>query len=138
MDIEEGWLRRLVTIMAAAIFVLMIAGLLLIFSGNGSVPPSPREVFESHLAALDTGDWAYSDTFVKDECTIGSAAGVANLEAALADVLESGFSFRRAFDVEEVWISEDGTEAILDLNTLSGLPSVATLELVEGKWLVAC
>jgi hypothetical protein len=141
LEQEQGWLLRLVVMGAGVVFGGLFITALLIFGGIATHDSEigPRDVFEAHLAALDAGDWELSDIYVKGECTIGFLAGAEdNPQEVLDETLASGFSFRRTFDVEEVWISEDSTEAILGLNTPSGLPSTAMLEKVEGEWLIAC
>lgn len=133
MDI---WLRR--TLVAGALLFggLLIAALLIFSRGDGSPALGPREAFEAHLAALDDRDWDEANSYVLEWCEIDPA----DAEAAVEDLDASGFSFVRAFQIEEVWLNERGTVALLDLRTPPGLmlPSFAELELWEGEWQVSC
>ncbi len=104
-------------------------------SADEATDSGPRAAFEAHIAALDAGEWELSDTYARDECTIAAAGGSGEM---LQEVLDDGFSYRRTFQIEDVWINEDGTEAILELGTPSELPPVAVLDLVDGEWLIAC
>ena len=56
----------------------------------------------------------------------------------LQEVIDGGFSYRRTFQIEDVWINEDGTEAILELEAPPELPHVTVLDRVDGEWLIAC
>lgn len=137
VELEQGWLKRMVAVVVGMMVVILIA--LLLVMSRGGTAPGPADVFESHLAALDAADWRLADTFVKDECTVGFTVGYDDPQEALQEALDSGFSFRRAFDVQEVWISEDGSEALLGVKTTPpDLPNVIELEKVDGEWLVAC
>ena len=117
-----------------ALIAALLIFILAILTPGGSTP-GPRKAFEAHIAALDAGEWELSDTYTKDECTIAAAGGS---EEMLQEVLDGGFSYRRTFQIEDVWINEDGTEAILELEAPPKLPPVAVLDLVDGEWLIAC
>ncbi len=139
-EVVEDQFRQILFVFVGLVLAALLIGILLIAFGRDGekvivIPAGVREAFEAHLAALDAGDWELSDSFVKDECTI-SAAG--DSEKALQEVIDGGFSYRRAFDIDDVWINEDGTEAILELQTPPELPDIAVLDLVDGEWLVAC
>ena len=133
----EITLRQILFMVTGLALISLTLGILMAaFGRDGEVDDNgPRAAFKAHLAALDGGDWALSDTYTKDECTISAAGGS---EEALQEVLDSGFSYRRTFQIEDVWINEDGTEAILELQAPPGLPPVAVLDLVDGEWLIAC
>lgn len=132
MDDTPRWT---VIAVAGMIGLSLIAFLLtLILTLGGGSELTPRTAFEAHIAALDAGEWALSDTYTKAECTIAATGSAETLQ----EVIDGGFSYRRTFQIEDVWINEAGDEAILELNTPSELPQVAVLDLVEGEWLVTC
>ncbi len=121
----------------ALVFTITIAmGTLLVCGHFSSDPVGPQDVFERHLMALDDQDWELANTYVTEWCQ----SDLEGVEAAGRGLEDSGFSFYRAFAVEEVWISEDGLEALLGLDVSPNLPlpRVATMERVDGEWLVSC
>ena len=130
----ERFLRLFFSWVGATILVLLLSMIVIIVA---VIPKTsgPREAFEAHLAALDAGEWQLSDTYAKPECAI-EAEGVS--EASLQEVIDSGFSYRRTFQVEDVWINEAGDEALLELQVSPDLPQVAVLDLVDGEWLITC
>ncbi len=116
---------------ALAVGILVVTG-----AYNDNPLGDPQQAFERHLMALDDQDWELANTYVTEWCQ-------SDLEGAAAagrDLKDSGFLFYRAFAVAEVWISEDGLEALLGLDVPrnSSLPRVATMERVDGEWLVSC
>lgn len=133
MDDTPSW--TVIAVVGTIGLVLVVALLTLILTIGDGPEFTPRTAFESHIAALDAGEWELSDTYAKPECAI-NANGVN--EESLQEVIDGGFSYRRTFQIEDVWINEDGNEAILELQTPSGLPQVAVLDLVDGEWLVTC
>lgn len=135
--VMNATLRQILFLMVGIASVTLTLAVLVAAFGRESVAVdnSPRAVFEAHLAALDAGEWELSDIYAKDECTINAQGGSGE---ALQKVIDSGFSYRRSFQIEDVWINEDGTEAILELNVPSELPSVVVLDLVGEGWLIAC
>ena len=142
MDIEQEWLNRLLVVGAGLIFALLIAGVLMIFSGGGTpvvvIDAGAREAFEAHLLALDGGRWADARALILDHCITDPDSKGA--KAASEDLRRSGHTFTSAFSIEEVWYREDGREALLDLRTPPNLPlpGIATMELVDGEWKVSC
>lgn len=141
---KDRFWRVLFGITGLVTFGLLIGILLIIFGTLRSgkevivINAGAREAFEAHLAALDDGDWELANTYFKDGCIIGFAASADDPAEALQQARDSGFSFSQSFQIEEVWFSEDGTEAVLGLRTPPDLPDITTLELVEGEWLVTC
>lgn len=86
--------------------------------------------------ALDERDWALANTYVTERCQVD----LEDAEAAVDSVEDNGYSFSRAFRVDEVWFHESGVKALLGLDLPPGLlvPGVATMELVDGEWLLSC
>ncbi len=130
----RSWLR----LALVSTLLMLFGGILFTLCTSQNFTGGPRAAFELHLAALDAGEWALSDTYVKDECTIESLSGTDDAQAALQAVLDSGFSYRRTFNVDDVWLNEDGTWAILEMDTPADLPDITTMELIDGEWLIAC
>ncbi|KKL92973.1 hypothetical protein LCGC14_1879320 [marine sediment metagenome] len=128
-------LLGLVGLLVSVLGVLVVLALLLFFRGDPPVA-GPREVFAAHIAALADGDWALSDSYAHDDCDFGD-------QALLDDVLASGFDFEEKFEVDDVWINEDGTLAIMSLAdvqivTEDAERALPMLQLVDGRWLLIC
>ncbi len=114
----------------------IVTAFLLIDLGHES-SVGPQQTFETHLAALDEQQWELADTFVVERCqTNGNEAR----EAAVQNLASQGYSFSRAFVVDEVWFNEDERTVLLGLATPANLPlpGVATMERVDGNWMVSC
>ncbi len=130
--------KRAIISVALSVIVLSITitALLVLGQFNHNESSGPRQAFEQHLMALDDQDWELANTYVSERCQ----SDLDGAEAAGRELADSGFSFYHSFAVEEVWISEDGTEALLGLDTPSNLSlsGVATMERVNGEWLVSC
>ncbi len=127
------WVWRLVGV---GLLATIIAFLWLIdFGHEDSV--GPQQAFEAHLMALDEQNWELADTFVVARCQAGGSEA---REIAGQDLKSRGFSFVRAFVVDEVWFKDDGQTALLGLSTPANLPlpGVATMVRVDGEWLVSC
>ncbi len=97
----------------------------------------PQQAFEDHLLALDEQQWELADTFVVARCQTDNAEA---REAAGQDLKRMGFSFSRAFVVDEVWFNADERTVLLGLTTPANLllPGVASMERVDGDWLISC
>ena len=127
------WVLKFILLgLAAAIVAFLV---LLDFEFENSV--GPQQAFEAHLLALDEQQWELADTFVVERCQTDSEEA---RETAGQDLKSMGFSFSRAFVVDEVWFNEDGRRALLGLATPANLPlpGVATMERVDGDWMVSC
>lgn len=133
MDDTPSW--TLIGVVGTLGLALIAVLFTFILTLGGGPELTPRAAFESHIAALDAGEWALSDTYTKAECTIAATGGS---EEMLQEVIDGGFSYRRTFQIEDIWINEDGTEAILELNTSPGLPPIVVFDRVDGEWLIAC
>jgi hypothetical protein len=120
--------------MALAAVVLVV----LVRATSPSPKQGPREVFAAHIAALAGGDWVLGDSYAHEDCDFGD-------QAFLDDVLDSGFDFEREFEVDDVWMNEDGTLAIMSL-VQAGLvkedeeesTALPMLELIDGQWVLIC
>ncbi len=114
----------------------IVAFIVLVDFGNGN-SVGPQQAFETHLAALDEQNWELADTFVLEHCQIDNDV---SRETASQDLKRLGFSFSTAFVVDEVWLNVDGRRALLGLETPVNLalPGVASMERVDGDWLVSC
>ncbi len=116
---------------------LLIALLLLINTPRKADPePGPRQTFAAHLTALDERDWELANSYITERCQIDPEG----MDAAVGDLEDNGYSFARAFRVEEVWFHDNGVKALLGLALPPGLlvPRAATMELVDGEWLISC
>lgn len=105
---------------------------------GGGTASDPRAAFEAHLLALDEGRLVGANALVDIAC---GRVTKADAEAAKAGLESAGLTFQTAFPVEEVWLNESGTEAILELAPPPGglpLPGVQGMMLVEGEWLLSC
>lgn len=114
----------------------IVAFLMMVDFGIGN-SVGPQQAFEAHLAALDEQKWELADTFVVPRCRSDSIVGQ---ETASQDLKSLGYSFSSAFVVDEVWINVDERMAWLDLSTPENLPlpGVATMERVDGDWMLSC
>ncbi len=127
------WVLRFVLFGLLAVIIVLL--LTLNFGYEDAV--GPQQVFETHLLALDEQDWELADTFVVERCQV---SGSQAREIAGQDLKSRGFSFVRAFVVDEIWFKDDGQTALLGLLTPPNLPlpGVATMVQVDGEWLVSC
>ena len=119
-----------IVVLLAVLFALIIA--------LDASDPGPQQVFESHLLALD--EERLNDALTYVEVAACGMDMVANAPQAAIDLESRGYSFSTAFMVEEVWILEDGSRALLGLRTPPSmtLPSVVQLVRSDGKWLLTC
>ncbi len=117
--------------MAALVAVLVLVD----FGHENSV--GPQQAFETHLAALDEQQWELADTFVVERCRNDNPV---SRETAGQDLNRRGYTFATAFLVDEVWLNTDGRRALIGLATPANLPlpGVASMEQVDGDWLVSC
>ena len=97
----------------------------------------PQQAFETYLLALDEQKWELAETFVVERC---QSDNTESEETAGQDLKSRGFSFSSAFVVDEVWLNTDGRTALLGLSTPANLPlpGVASMERVDGDWMIAC
>ena len=121
--------------MASILISLVIVGFMLSIPGS---PPGPEDVFQSHLVALEAGDWPLASTYLKDGCNVDFSADHDDPQAALDELLASGFSFQQSIEVDEVWINTNDKEALLGLVMGSRLPQIVELEKIDGDWLISC
>lgn len=126
--------RGLATLAAAILVGLSIVSITLLIVDSS---PGPEDVFQSHLAALDAGDWPSASIYLKDGCAVDFSIDYDDPQVALDELLASGFSFQ-SLRVDEVWINTNGKEALLGLVGRSGLPQIIELEKIDGDWLIGC
>lgn len=124
------------------VFLVMIFAAFIVFGmlvGSGAESHlGPQQVFEQHLLALD--EERLDDALAYVDIAVCGTTAVDSTPQALVDLKRRGHTFSTAFTVEEVWILEDGSEALLGLRTPPnlGLPNVVRLTQVDGAWLLMC
>ncbi len=133
---NDQTVRRALSILGVGLGLFLGIMFFLIATVDGPKEPGPQEVFERFLIAVDQERFDEARALVDPFCTDTDEG----MRAALDDLQSVGLDFETTFQVDEVWINERGTRALLELTTPPQLPlpGVASLDRTDDGWVLAC